>query len=443
VSSSLATVVYLLGIVGLFFLARERVSHVSKAIWIPIAWMFIAGSRMVSQWLQPGLEMNSPGQVIDGSPLDRFVLAALLGAGLTVLWGRRQLVGQFLRANAPILLFLLYCGMSMLWSDYPDVAFKRWTKALANFVMVLVVLTDAEPSAAFRYLVTRCGFLLIPLSVLLVKYYPEMGQQYSAWTGTRYYSGVTTGKNGLGYVCLIYGLGALWSLLQKLRGGDLRRKFWPLIAYGLTLTAALWLFVKADSATSFACFLIGAVFIAVMSFPVVERKPVSIVPMLGAATLLASIFLLFFNDGTGLVEAMGRDSTLSGRTALWNQLLAMVVNPVFGTGFESFWLGERMQTMWRLYWWHPNQAHNGYLETYINLGWIGVGLLGLLIVWGCRNVFAAFQRDPEAGKIRLAYFVAALLYNLTEAAFGGIHTVWITFLLAITAVPSPGTVRDV
>ena len=69
------------------------------------------------------------------------------------------------------------------------------------------------------------------------------------------------------------------------------------------------------------------------------------------------------------------------------------------------------------------------------MGWLGVALLSFVIARGYQNVVGALHRDPELGKLRLAFFVIALLYNLTEAAFKMMHPVWIIFLLAVTAVP--------
>jgi O-antigen ligase len=148
------------------------------------------------------------------------------------------------------------------------------------------------------------------------------------------------------------------------------------------------------------------------------------------------VAVLLVDTGSGLVAAVGRDTTLTGRTQLWSKVLTMIVDPLFGTGFESFWLGDRVEQIWRIYWWQPNQAHNGYLEVFLNLGVMGLALLGFLIAWGYRNVVASFQADPDTARLKLAYFGAALLYNLTEAAFKGFHIVWIAFLLAIAIVPS-------
>jgi O-antigen ligase len=115
-------------------------------------------------------------------------------------------------------------------------------------------------------------------------------------------------------------------------------------------------------------------------------------------------------------------------------VLGNSVNPVFGTGFESFWLGERLRKMWSVYV-GINQAHNGYIEIYLNLGWVGVSLLVLLILTGYRNVIAMLRREPSAGGMRLAYFVVGVIYNFTEASFKMMTPVWIMFLVAITAIP--------
>jgi exopolysaccharide production protein ExoQ len=432
--------VFGLGILVLFLLDRDRKDRVSPALWIPVAWVLLAGSRMVSAWLDP-VAVETADQVLEGNPLNRLVLTGLVAAGVMVLLARGRRTAAFVRANGPIALFFLYCAVSILWSDYPDVAFKRWIRAVGDIVMILVVVTEADPSAAVKRLLVRSGFLLIPISVLFIKYYPELGRQYSPWTWTTYYTGVATGKNSLGYLCLVFGLASFWRVCEALWGRASGRRRGPLIAHGTVLAMVLWLFWKADSATSLGCFLVGSGLIAVMSLSPLARRPASVHLLVGALLLL-SVFALFFEGGSDVVEAMGRDTTLTGRTMIWGQVLDMSAEPLFGTGFESFWLGERLQKFWRIYWWHPNQAHNGYLEVFLNLGWTGLGLLGLVLVWGYRNVIDASQRDPETGRLRVAFFVVAVIYNVTEAAFKGLHPVWIVCLLAIVVVPQLSHRKD-
>jgi O-antigen ligase len=81
------------------------------------------------------------------------------------------------------------------------------------------------------------------------------------------------------------------------------------------------------------------------------------------------------------------------------------------------------------------EAHNGYVEVYLNLGWVGIILLAGIIVTGYRNAIISFQRNPNIGSLRLAMFLIALVYNLAEAGFRETMLIWIFFLMASSAVP--------
>jgi exopolysaccharide production protein ExoQ len=432
--SSIATVACGFCIVALFLFDRDRKSPVSSALWIPVVWLLLGASRSVTQWLGDRIE-ESPEPFLEGQPLDALIFAGLMAAGLLVLLARRRRAGTFWYANGPLLGFFLYCAVSVLWSDYPFVAFKRWTKFVGDLIMVLVVLTDPNPTTAVRRLLGRPGFVLIPLSILLIKYYPDLGRQYSAWTGEAYNVGAGTQKNDLGRICLIFGLASFWYLLDAFRSRERGQPAGPLIAHGAVLTMALWLFRMANSATSFGCFLVAVSLMGVTSLRRIGRNP-AVVHFLVGTVLFAGLYGLVLHPEAGLTEAAGRSSTLSGRTELWAEFLQVQQNSWFGAGFESFWVGPQLQEIWRK-WGRVNQAHNGYLDVFLNLGWVGVALLGLVIAWGYQNAVHALRRGPETGRLKLALFVVALIYNLTEHGFRELHPMWIMFLLAITVVPEP------
>src|SRR4029077_16324715 len=109
-----------------------------------------------------------------------------------------------------------YCLLSVCWSDYPVVAFKRWIKATGDIAMILIVLTDEQPIAALRRLFSRVGFVLVPLSLLFIKYYPMLGRRYDPWTGFQMNTGVTFDKNMLGVITFVLLLGAVWRVLALL-----------------------------------------------------------------------------------------------------------------------------------------------------------------------------------------------------------------------------------
>jgi O-antigen ligase len=242
----------------------------------------------------------------------------------------------------------------------------------------------------------------------------------------------------LGMTCLVYGIAMLWRLAttyKEPKGSERTRR---LIAQGAIVAMVLYLFKGADSMTSESCFLMAGVLIVATSFSKIARKPL-VVHLMVAAGIGAAFSALFLHiGGDAAFHTMGRNATLTGRTEIWSGLLHFSGNPLFGTGFDSFWMGKRMERIWaaggQLY--GINEAHNGYLETYLNLGWIGVALLAALIVTGYRNIFVALRREPEIGRIRLGLFVAVIVYSFTEVGFRTNSSVWLAFLLAIAAVPS-------
>jgi O-antigen ligase len=432
----IATIIFVIGIFGLFWLDRHPDEHTSKALWIPVIWLAICASRPVSSWVLSAPAMDLRVRYLEGSPLDAAIWGVLLIAGLMVLLCRVQAATELVNANLALILYFTYCGVSILWADYPFVSFKRWIKAVGDVVMILVVLTDNNKLLAIQRLLTRVSFVLIPVSVLLNKYYPNVARAYNRHSWELMYSGVTTGKNLLGMTCLLCGLASLWSLLlaHALPKGKERRR--RELAHGVILLMVLWLLHIAHSMTSLACLGLGSL---VMLF-IRRAKPVASplrIHVAATAVVLVAVFALFLDSSGVLVRSLGRNPTLTGRTAIWSAVWVNSSNSVIGAGFESYWMGDRMVRVWNILGSGAEgiqEAHNGYLEVYLNLGWMGIVFLALVLLVGYRRIVAAFRWCPDAALLMLSYFVTGIVFGLTEAAFRMMAPVWISLLLAMTAV---------
>jgi exopolysaccharide production protein ExoQ len=432
--TQLATLLFIIGIAVLFWLDRNPEAKTSKALWLPVMWLWIAGSRPVSAWQSGGIG-STEGQLMDGSPMDRNIYILLLALAIVVLLGRSAAVIKLLQENLPLAVFMFYCAISIFWSDYPDVAFKRWFKSLGDYTMILIVLTDQDRITAVKRVLARVSFVLIPLSVLLIKYYPALGRRYATnWDSTVFFTGVTTDKNMLGVCYLIFGLGSMWRFLQELQAGKGESKKGPMIAHGVVVLLTLWVAMMANSMTSLSNFLLGSALMAVVGFPKIAKKR-SLVHTMVFASLMFCFCVLFLDMGGFLLKSVGRNPTLTGRTELWSTIRGMTTNPILGTGFESFWLGTRLEKLWNIYWWHPNEAHDGYLEMYLNLGWVGITLLAVIMINGYRNVIRRLAQDRVTGTLFLAFFFVGVAYNFTEAATRTMSPVWIFFIMATIALP--------
>src|SRR6266851_9459073 len=146
--ASVALLACIVGVIGLFLLDRDRSVRTSRGLWLPVIWFWIIGSRSVSEWFGGGPSSQGINEQLDGSPTDRAVFLVLLVAGIVVLLRRSSRATALLRRNGPILAYFAYCLLSVIWSPFPDVAFKRWLKAIGDLVMAFVVVTDTDPITA-------------------------------------------------------------------------------------------------------------------------------------------------------------------------------------------------------------------------------------------------------------------------------------------------------
>lgn len=435
---TVALVLTLLFIAFLFKREFKQEYVPSFAIMIPCIYLLILGSRSVTEWVNLGSRVTA-GDIAEGSPLDRAVFLTLIVAGLAVLFKRRISWSRVLQGNLWLTLFFLYCGVSLSWSDFPDIGFKRWSKGFGDPIMILLILTEREPIKALQFVLKTCIYLLIPLSVLFIKYYPHLGRGFSEWTGEGYNTGVTTNKNLLGFVLMVSGLFLIWRLSVRWKAGSKDGNRLDDVGIPLLLLLMVgWLFVQANSKTSLLGFILGSCLYLSLGLRNIRAHIGSYI----IAGVLAFLLMQVSFDIYGAVlKGAGRDSTLTGRTELWDSVLRMDPKPTLGHGFESFWLGDRLRKLHAQYAFRPNQAHNGYIEVYLNLGAVGLLFLGGLLLSGYLRIkeqlASAFEMNETESFARfgMAFLATYLAYNYTEAAFKSLHFLFIIFLLCAMKYP--------
>jgi len=422
------------GFIVFLFRRDIRGKHdVTGALWLPLVWMLIICSRQPSEWLNTFGFQSGAVTLEEGSPFDASVYFTLIAAGAFVLKKRHVQLGEIIRNNQWLTIFFVYCFLAIFWSDFPFVAFKRWIKVLGHPIMVLIVLTEPNPVQALTSLLKRCAYVIVPVSILFLKYYPEYGRAFDVWSGAALNTGITTNKNALGADCLILGFFFFWYLLQiwgtergKQRRNDL------LLAAGFLLMI-WWLLSRAHSSTSLVSLFVGILIVLVLGLRFVDKRYIGTYLIIGTLGLIVAEWA--FGIYANAIQLLGKDATLTDRTLLWHDLLQVEINPILGAGFESFWLGDRFREFAASRWWAPNQAHNGYLETYLNLGLVGLFLLIVLLIatfWkGRRELFTNF----EFGRFRLGFLLAVIAYNWTEAAFKNISPMWFVFYLVALDYP--------
>lgn len=419
--------------------AKQRVG-VSSALWIPLAWLFVISSRPVSVWMGSSSMVQAPDGALQDAFIDKAVFLLLIAAGLYVLSKRRVNWRKLFRVNRWLFIYFLYLALSVLWADDSFVSLKRWIKNAGNVVMVLVILSELDPVEAVRAFLVRFTYLLVPLSVLVIKFYPNISRRYDMWSYEPGFVGVTLGKNLLGMALFLCGPALLWLLLQ-LRDGEIRGKRKRRIAfltYALLSLMTVWLLHKAQSSTALACSLVACAALLAFRLPVVRTEAKRL--GLYAAGLFAAVILC---QATGLwgvlvaefAKALGRDPTLHGRAEIWAAVLKEDINPLTGAGFYSFWTVERNQRLSVNYYYSLGEAHNGYIELYLNSGLIGVALFALMIVAASKRIKREVVSGSSYGALRLAFLIPIGAYGLSESIFDRLNPPWFLLLLLIMNPP--------
>ena len=191
-----------------------------------------------------------------------------------------------------------------------------------------------------------------------------------------YFTGVTTNKNLLGYVLFVLGLffvAWIFTKHERIDKKDVAQRRVQrddMLVTVVFLVIIAYLFKMTDSKTPLVALAAASGVVLSLRFAVIQRH----FGKFAALGLIAGAILqMTVNINKAVVEGVGRDTTLTGRTDIWDKALGLVQNPVLGAGFETFWLGDRLLAMWKAFpVFLPNQAHNGYLEMYINLGVVGL-----------------------------------------------------------------------
>jgi O-antigen ligase len=424
----LALTLYCIFAVTALSIERKANPEPTGALWIPLLWILVAASKPVGTWFG-----TAGGE--DGSVLDQYFGIALLLAGLLVLANRPFSLWGALGSNAWLLALLLWMALSVSWSDMPDTAFKRWGREVVAVVMACVVASEPQPKQALEAIFRRLAYLLIPASLVLIKYFPDLGVQYRAMGG-QMWIGATLQKTGLGRLCLIGRFFLIWSLVRTWRSRQVPAIRRQRGADFFVLSLALFLLLGPGdqySATALAAFGIGMT--AYLWLLWKHRRGA-----LPARWLLVSTVAAFvvvgtmqpFNEGAAVhsvADDLGRDATLTGRVEIWAGLSEVVSRqPFFGSGVSSFWTNERRQTH------QIGEAHNGYLEVVLALGFVGLALTAMFVLASCAKARRAMTVDFDWGCLWYCLLLMATVHNITESSFNSFTTHLMATLVFLTFV---------
>lgn len=413
---------------------RRRRHSVSRALWVPVLLVVTYASRSPADWVSPGVV--APGYSlandVSGSPVNQVFYASVIIAAFLIASSRGVKWDRLLAANGTITIFYAYFFLSLLWSAYPWDSFKRIAMDFGTTIPVIaVILSEKNPIEAVRAVYVRSACILFPLSILFTTYtFGRFGPTYSL-DGIATYTGVTDQKNSLGQMAAFLTLFLIWDCLETRSEGRVRIG-WDRLAL---VSIGTWLLWVSESMTSLVCFAVGLTLLLAHERLNSRAFSRSVLIVALAMPVLVVGTRSFRSGMAPALEKMGRNPTLTGRSDIWKHITLDTVDPLVGDGFWCFWGGSGGQAIKEAMGTRIPNAHDGYLDIYLDGGIIGLVLLFCLLFANGNRLVANLRRG-RFQRVRFALLVVAILANISESFFARPSLVWFTTILVLIELPS-------
>jgi O-antigen ligase len=126
-----------------------------------------------------------------------------------------------------------------------------------------------------------------------------------------------------------------------------------------------------------------------------------------------------------------RVSDLTGRTEIWRWVITFVQErPILGYGYAGFWTESAAATLERTIGTHM-YSHNGYLDTLLTNGALGLALAVVFLGTGLRRAFDWSAQESPTRLWPLAALSFFLLYNVGECTIFMQHFIWALGVAAV------------
>ncbi len=311
---------------------------------------------------------------------------------------------QLARHVWPYALIVGLCFLSALWSPYRLATIRR-SVTLALCVVYGTYLYHTFGVTGIARLVARTSLVLGILSIALFVAVPSLGHDQEL-TYLMALRGVFSSKNTAGEM-MVLGICSAMYLGSRPGNSKLVAILSSLLMFGIILLTR--------SATSL---LIAAILIGLGGFTWTKNWRIHLILAFGIATVAISLATFAIVDLDGVFGLVGRDSSLTGRLPLWQEVVkAIAARPLLGYGYSGFWVAESpdIQYLWLKVGWPAPSAHDGYMDIVLQIGFAGLFLY--LFMWGRvvrRNLTLTRMRTSPETAFITSFMLVNVLLNIDE-----------------------------
>jgi exopolysaccharide production protein ExoQ len=325
--------------------------------------------------------------------------------------------------------YLSLAAASATWAYVPEISLVRSSQqAMIIASIVLPALLAARTTDMIWGVYLCCAVSSLLNIPFVIEGYKTIVYENGSFVDIGF-QGYFSGKNYLGECATV-------TLLMALH--ETSRSGWRRALGALIVVVAIVLLVLSKSKTALGLAILSPILsLIVLVLRIMMRTSVaailaSIPACVGVVSSLANV-----NIVNRLSFALYGDSTLTGRTLIWDFVDYKVTQrPLLGWGYKSFWLVPNSPSMDARSWvaLMPN-GHNGYYDTKLELGYVGLAVLLIFIVCTLHAVGRVADRDPARARLLLSLLLFIIMWNYFETLWmQGYDFLWVVFLLAAAEV---------
>ena len=348
-------------------------------------------------------------------PLIYLVLTVATGGRLISVAAKRgfhDLVISFL-GNPFIWLLTVLCLLSAFWTSTPLFSAKAGLVLIGmNIISVYIarVFTSEELFSFFRIHI----LIVAILSLILGN------------SGGADLSGILISKNQLGN---LMALGSVLWIANSIFNPKMR---WLSLS---TSSLLLLTMLRANSAGAISNFAILMTTLLLTRF--LKLLPPRQLLLVVNFFIIASfgIYFILSTNLEKIFNLLGKDMTLTGRTGLWSEIWELASNKFwlgYGSyGFWQHWRGlDSPASQINLYWSAPN-AHQGFLDIFVELGMVGLVVLLISILINLSNAIVLFvkTKNKRESVLILVLLLYVIISNFGESFFIRPNFVWLSYLI--------------
>jgi exopolysaccharide production protein ExoQ len=290
-----------------------------------------------------------------------------------ILLDYRTVLGNYTRFIW-IIAFAMFAALSFIWSAASGVTMRASAQYVTTIICALIASRIIDARTALCGASSGVGLVLLYSLALGTSHYDTLDGSFT-------FVGLFASKNQLGFFAslgvytafaslLVFRLGSMWRCAQVILG-----------------MIALYCLVASSSATSigatFATAGITGVLAVILKLSPNNRRSIFIIGLVAA--IVAIIVAINYGAVELILQAFGKNTTLTGRTYLWQEGLRFSEDaPLIGIGYQAYWVQgfSEAERLWDEFYVTSRGGfhfHNTYVEVLVELGYVGLVLISVPI----------------------------------------------------------------